>query len=107
VSINPDTCYTGVFSFFYRICDDGTPSLCDTGMVTVTVNPDPAYIAEADFTMTFVDNFDCQTLTVSHSSNNFSSVLWEVLESGAGSIDSSSNDTLVYNALTPAVFSGI
>ena len=36
----PNPGFTGVDSFTYRICDDGTPVLCDETVVTVTVLPD-------------------------------------------------------------------
>jgi hypothetical protein len=36
----PNTGFTGTDVFTYRICDDGTPSLCDETTVTVVVMPD-------------------------------------------------------------------
>lgn len=36
----PDPGFIGVDSFTYRICDDGTPVLCDETVVTITVLPD-------------------------------------------------------------------
>ncbi|UMB53397.1 Ig-like domain-containing protein [Lutibacter sp. A64] len=36
----PNADFEGKDSFTYQICDDGTPSLCDTATVTVTVLPD-------------------------------------------------------------------
>ncbi|MFC2176506.1 Ig-like domain-containing protein, partial [Bacteroidota bacterium] len=36
----PVTDFTGVVQFIYEVCDDATPSLCDTAVVTVTVLPD-------------------------------------------------------------------
>ncbi|MEM6317594.1 MAG: Ig-like domain-containing protein, partial [Bacteroidota bacterium] len=47
VSLNANGTYTyipapdfnGTDSFQYEVCDDGTPSLCDTATVTITVNP--------------------------------------------------------------------
>jgi hypothetical protein len=44
---NPD--YSGGDSFVYEICDSGTPSLCDTAVVNVTVDPvDDAPVANVD-----------------------------------------------------------
>lgn len=37
----PDPGFTGTDVFTYSICDDGTPSLCDTTNVTIIVIPDP------------------------------------------------------------------
>ncbi|SFO78012.1 VCBS repeat-containing protein, partial [Chitinophaga sp. YR627] len=31
--------FNGVVSFIYRACDNGTPQLCDTALVTITVRP--------------------------------------------------------------------
>ncbi|RFM31359.1 Ig-like domain-containing protein, partial [Chitinophaga silvisoli] len=31
--------YNGIDKFSYRVCDNGTPSLCDTGEVTITIRP--------------------------------------------------------------------
>ncbi|GAB3540816.1 Ig-like domain-containing protein [Spirosoma fluminis] len=50
VSINPDgtitytpvNSFTGVDSFVYQVCDNGSPILCDQATVTVTVRPNPA-----------------------------------------------------------------
>ncbi len=39
VTYTPDENFVGVDSFTYAICDDGTPALCDTATVVVTVNP--------------------------------------------------------------------
>lgn len=36
----PNPGFTGEDSFTYRICDDGTPVLCDETVVTITVLPD-------------------------------------------------------------------
>jgi large repetitive protein len=40
INYTPNTGYTGVDSFVYEICDDGTPSLCAQAMVTILVLPD-------------------------------------------------------------------
>lgn len=36
----PDPGFTGTDTYIYEICDDGTPSLCDTAVVTINVVPD-------------------------------------------------------------------
>ncbi len=56
VTVNPDGSYTytpnpgfeGVDIFTYTICDDGTPALCDTATVTITVIPDHQNITVAN-----------------------------------------------------------
>jgi len=35
----PSANFNGTDSFTYLVCDDGIPSLCDTALVTITVNP--------------------------------------------------------------------
>jgi gliding motility-associated-like protein/uncharacterized repeat protein (TIGR01451 family) len=35
----PNANYNGVETFTYRVCDNGTPSLCATGTITITVTP--------------------------------------------------------------------
>jgi large repetitive protein len=39
ITFVPTTGFTGTCSFTYKVCDNGTPSLCDTATVTVKVNP--------------------------------------------------------------------
>lgn len=36
----PDPTFVGTDTYIYSICDDGTPSLCDTAVVTINVLPD-------------------------------------------------------------------
>ncbi|HIB48713.1 MAG TPA: tandem-95 repeat protein [Flavobacteriaceae bacterium] len=94
VSINPDGTYTytpdpgfeGEDTFTYTICDDGTPSLCDTATVTIqvlgspdniTTAVDDAYYGfpDADITGNVLDNDtdpegDDQTVDVAVSPSN-------------------------------------
>jgi len=39
ITYTPDSDFTGTDTFEYIICDDGSPVLCDTALVTITVNP--------------------------------------------------------------------
>ncbi len=39
VEFAPDSTFTGNDTCWYILCDNGTPVLCDTGMLVVTVNP--------------------------------------------------------------------
>ena len=41
IDFTPSGTYIGVETFEYTICDGRTPSLCDTAIVTVTINADP------------------------------------------------------------------
>ncbi|WP_452219421.1 Ig-like domain-containing protein, partial [Lacinutrix salivirga] len=40
ITYTPNPGFTGEDTFEYTICDDANPALCDTAVVTVTVNPD-------------------------------------------------------------------
>ncbi|WP_167619749.1 Ig-like domain-containing protein, partial [Maribellus sediminis] len=40
ITYQPEENFTGTDSFAYRICDSGTPSLCDTAVVYLIVNED-------------------------------------------------------------------
>lgn len=40
VTYTPENNYIGTDEFQYILCDDGTPSGCDTSVVTITVNPE-------------------------------------------------------------------
>jgi len=42
VKYKPNTSFTGWDRFDYRICDNGSPVLCDTGRVFIEVKPKPA-----------------------------------------------------------------
>ncbi len=48
----PDADFTGTDNFTYSYCDGGTPELCDTAMVTITVDPvnDDPVITDTDGT---------------------------------------------------------
>ena len=39
ITYTPDANFFGTDTFTYEVCDNGTPSLCDTATVTITVNP--------------------------------------------------------------------
>ena len=44
----PPTGYTGIDTFQYTICDDGTPALCDTAIVVITIIPDNGNVTFAN-----------------------------------------------------------
>jgi hypothetical protein len=53
LTYTPESNYNGLASFEYRVCDSGTPSLCDTGAVSLSVaavNDLPVISALADQT---------------------------------------------------------
>jgi gliding motility-associated-like protein len=64
----PDTNFTGTDTLTYIVCDDGLPSLCDTGILVLTVNPlnDPP-VAVVDVATTNEDT----PVSISILSNDF------------------------------------
>ena len=51
----PESGYYGPDSFTYTICDNGTPSACDTATVYLTVNPVNDTFAEDDINNTYIN----------------------------------------------------
>jgi gliding motility-associated-like protein len=39
ITFTPNPDFTGIVTFRYEICDNGSPSLCDTALVTIDVKP--------------------------------------------------------------------
>ncbi|MES2588667.1 MAG: Ig-like domain-containing protein [Bacteroidota bacterium] len=52
ITFTPNSGVSGVTTFQYQICDDGTPALCTTATVTVTVSPDSNPVANNDVVST-------------------------------------------------------
>ena len=52
IDFTPSGAWIGVETFEYEICDDGSPSKCDTALVTVTIsaNTSPVAVVDADTT---------------------------------------------------------
>ncbi|MCW5909034.1 MAG: PKD domain-containing protein [Chitinophagales bacterium] len=98
-----DTCFTGLQTFYYSICDpDG---LCDTAEVMVNVLPNPAYEPVAYFDK-FTAFYYCTQLTVFNSSQNYTSSTWTVHEFGSVKTDTLTSDTLYYLDFTSGYFWG-
>ena len=58
ITYTPVNSFTGVDSFVYQVCDNGSPILCDQATVMVTVRPNPATnqtLAYDDAYSTFVN----------------------------------------------------
>ncbi|MDH3307120.1 MAG: Ig-like domain-containing protein [Acidimicrobiia bacterium] len=47
VTYTPPPGFTGVDTYTYEVCDDGSPALCDTAVVTVFVNAPPVLVADS------------------------------------------------------------
>ncbi|MDX2002124.1 MAG: Ig-like domain-containing protein [Chitinophagales bacterium] len=48
VTYTPNQGFVGIDTFFYQICDDGIPNLCDTAMVIIIVLPDRPNVSIPD-----------------------------------------------------------
>jgi len=62
IIIIPDVCFSGLDTIVYQTCDDGSPILCDTGLILIEVVELAYPIAETD-ELPYV-NFDDQTISV-------------------------------------------
>ncbi|MEO5641935.1 MAG: gliding motility-associated C-terminal domain-containing protein [Bacteroidia bacterium] len=61
IDYTPDLNFSGNDTIYYVICDNGSPSLCDTGLVVITVNPAPIADAESDETICLRDSVQIGT----------------------------------------------
>ncbi|MBC7384053.1 MAG: tandem-95 repeat protein [Bacteroidia bacterium] len=52
IRYSPNFNYIGLDSFLYRICDNGTPTLCDSAWVFINVLPNRKPVAVDDYTTT-------------------------------------------------------
>ncbi|MBL7776808.1 MAG: PKD domain-containing protein [Chitinophagales bacterium] len=101
-----DTCFTGTQTFWYSICDNGNPVRCDTAQATVTVTPNSAYVAVADFPnlSTSVNQYhNCNTLTLPQTSQNYNSLVWTVYDAFDNSTTNYTTDTLTYQFTSQAI----
>jgi gliding motility-associated-like protein len=54
VTYTPNANFNGTDQFIYQICDNGTPALCDTALVTITVNAvNDGLIVDNEYITTF------------------------------------------------------
>jgi hypothetical protein len=104
ITFTPNAGFTGVTTFVYEICDNGTPALCSTGTVTITVgaaaNVNPT--ANNDVSSTSMNT----AITINVLSNDFdtdgtlnSSTLDIAIQSNNGTAIVNSNGTITF---TPA-----
>lgn len=97
VSIVPDSTFVGTDTAWYQLCDDGTPVLCDTGMIIFTVTADPALLPVASWSAD-VNLFSCsssvdafQNYEVVSTSTNADSTYWVLRALDAPCTDSSTS----------------
>ncbi|MFN8298833.1 MAG: PKD domain-containing protein [Chitinophagales bacterium] len=112
LAFTPDSTFTGNDTAWYVICDNGTPSLCDTAIVVATVTPNAALLPVADFNGTPAGVFSCQAgigasdlVTVVSTASGIQNWLWTVttLQSYDACPDSTelfSTDSISFSAST-------
>ncbi len=61
INYTPDPNFSGNDTIIYVVCDNGSPSLCDTAMVIIHVNPLPIADAESDETICLNDSVQIGT----------------------------------------------
>ncbi len=85
IEYTPANCYSGQDTILYRICDTGTPSQCDTGMVIITVGACNCAPPTAAFTAnkTEICAGDCIVLTET-STNAPTSWEWTIVGATPG-----------------------
>ncbi len=85
----PNASFSGWDYFDYKICDNGSPSLCDTGRVFVNVLPEPVVPVPPVADFNYVSNF-CSNYAFESTAQNADSISWILTKlSGAG------NDTVI------------
>ncbi len=88
VNYQPNAGFSGWDFFDYRVCDNGSPSLCDTGRVFVEVFPLPPSPPVADFN--YAPNSGSSTCGFAFSSTaqNADSIVWKFYDLVPGGKDS-------------------
>ncbi len=76
VGITVDSTFIGTDTAWYSLCDNGTPVLCDTGMIIFTVNPDPALLPVAGFTDNTFTYATCVGALLTSTSSSADSLVW-------------------------------
>jgi PKD repeat protein len=104
IDFTPDSTFTGKDTCWYVICDNGHNTWCDTGMLVVTVVPNPALLPLVAFSgsfdsqpclVTFLNPYGNATLINGSSSD---SVLWQLHPVDCtDSTFSFSSDTVTFN----------
>jgi PKD repeat protein len=79
VDFTPTAGFSGQATFQYTLCDNATPSLCDTATVYVTVLPSPAF---ADFSYTDT----CLTVEFTNTSTGYTGLVAWTFGDGSNSI---------------------
>jgi hypothetical protein len=99
ITYTPDSTFTGTDTVWYVVCDNGHPTWCDTAMLVVTSNQNPALLPTASYTTSIQTNSPsgCTWAVFYNTSINSDSVVWttDVLSSNADSVFNN-QDSLIY-----------
>lgn len=101
VLYTPDSTFTGNASCYYVICDNGSPVLCDTGILVVTSNANPALLPVADLSW---NGLWCNGVLINNNSTQSSSATVTIHPLTGTDADSIYNitDTIHYFSSTPS-----
>lgn len=96
IQYSPDSTFVGFDTCFYIICDNGSPILCDTGMLVVQSVANPALLPVASFstgTFTYAQGGStCNGITATNTSANASGWTFTFSPLSGGGADSSYTD---------------
>lgn len=100
VTYSPDSTFTGNDTAYYIVCDNGLPTLCDTAMLVVTSNQNPALMPIVSFNASVIV---CAGIYAYNTSANYTSApVWNVHILNATVPDSTYNtDTIQYYSNNP------
>ena len=93
VTFTPTPGFTGVATFKYQICDNGTPSLCDTATVTIDVTTPTNFVNVAPIAIKDATTTPINTAVAGNAKTNDS--------------DINVGQTLTYSTLTTPLHGGI
>lgn len=105
ITYTPDSLFTGNDTVWYVVCDNGHATWCDTAMLVVTSNANPALLPNASFTANFGLVY-CQSVRAINTSGNGTNATW--LFTNLNVLDSVylSGDTADYVNLNASGFYG-
>lgn len=98
ITYTPDSVFTGNDTVWYVICDNGHPTWCDTAMLVVTSNANPALLPNASFNWYVIDGCN-QAGFVNTTPNDTGAANWSIrsIVSSQPQTIQLHGDSVVYN----------
>ncbi len=98
ITYTPDSLFTGNDTVWYVICDNGHPTWCDTAMLVVTSNANPALLPNASFNWYMIDGCN-QAGFVNTTPNDTGAANWSIrsIVSSQPQTIQLHGDSVVYN----------